>query len=565
MLGPLQDLFSSDGFMPHGHCYMWNPTLIRIHVIADGITAVSYTSIPFSLAYFALKRRDIPFNAMFWCFGLFIVACGATHYMDIWTLWTPTYWLAGLLKAFTAAASLPTAIYLVRLMPQALKIPTPSILQATNDQLRKTSEELRATQARLEIGIDERTGALRRANAELVREIAERRQTEEALRVSQQKLRHAQKMEAVGRLAGGVAHDFNNLLSVVISYSAMLLETVEQEHPMYDEIKQIEAAGLRAEALTQQLLAFSRQQVLQPRTVDLNEVVQGVEKMLGRLIGEHIALETSLARPLGLVQLDPRQIEEVIVNLVVNARDAMPRGGRILISTSNTAADARGNATQVVLTISDDGEGMDDATLERIYEPFFTTKDVGKGTGLGLATVFGIVQQSGGRIDVESELGKGTSFRIYFSRNDEGITEPRPSTSPPSVLTGTETILVVEDETVVRNLVVEILHRHGYRVLSAANAHEALALSGRVTEPIHLLITDVIMPTMDGRELAFRIAETRRETRTLLMSGYPNYILDPRGAVDPGVHFLRKPIQPRALAQSVRDVLNGASARVETS
>jgi signal transduction histidine kinase len=542
----LADLFSSDGFMPHGHCYLWNPNMVRLHVISDAVTALSYTSIPLTLVYFARKRRDVPFHWMFWCFGLFIVACGATHYLEIWTLWNPTYWLSGVVKAITAAASLPTALLLVKLMPQALAIPTPSSLRAANERLKATTEELRSAQATLEKRIEERTSALREANEELTQEVSERRQAEEALRVSQTKLRHAQKMEAVGRLAGGVAHDFNNLLSVVLSYSDMLLERMAPDHPMFEELKQIEGAGVRAAALTQQLLAFSRQQVLQPKAVVLNDVIGGVDKMLTRLIGEHITIRTSLAPDLGLVHVDPTQMEQVIVNLVVNARDAMPRGGVIDITTANV------DSGHVLLTVTDHGEGMDAATLERIYEPFFTTKDLGKGTGLGLATVFGIVQQSGGRIDVDSAVGRGTTFRIYLPRISARTTETTDD-APQSAVAGTETILVVEDEAIVRDLVVQILERQGYTLLSASSGKEALELCERETRRIDLLVTDVIMPVMDGRELAERITALRPGIRVLLMSGYPNDVLR---EIDPDVQFLRKPIQPGPLAKRVREVLN---------
>jgi signal transduction histidine kinase len=555
MLGPIDSLFSTDNFMPHGHCYQWNPTLIWLNVISDGITALSYTSIPFTLVYFARKRPDLPFRWMFWCFGLFIVACGATHYLDIWTLWTPTYWLAAVVKAITALASLPTAYLLVKLLPRALSIPTPETLRAANEQLRATTDDLRSSQSMLEVRIEQRTAALRHANEVLTQEIAERRQAESALRISEQKLRHAQKMEAVGRLAGGIAHDFNNLLSVVLSYSDMLLQTAGPDHPMHGELKQIQSAGLRAESLTHQLLAFSRQQVLQPKPVLLNDVVQSIEKMLTRLIGEHIELVTSLEPTLGLVHVDPGQIEQVIVNLVVNARDAMPKGGRVVISTANAPSEDGAN-TEIVLTVSDEGTGMDGGTLEHIYEPFFTTKDVGQGTGLGLATVLGIIEQSGGRIAVESAVDKGTTFFIRFAEMKGSAQNPSVDVATTNLPTGTETILVVEDEAMVRDLVVEILRRQGYTMLSAASGHDALAICASVTQPIDMLISDVIMPVMDGRELAERIAAAYPKIRVLLMSGYPNDVLDPRGVIEQGIPFLRKPIQPRALAIRVREVLD---------
>jgi two-component system cell cycle sensor histidine kinase/response regulator CckA len=534
--------------------HSWSSSLVDLYVVSEGVIAASFAIIAAALFYLAKRRRDLPFAWIFWSFGVFILACGATYAVDLWSVWTPSYWAAGVLRALTAAASLTTAISLVRLLPRALSVPAPGALRSSNEQLRRTTGALQQNKAQLELTIEARTVELQRANEELRHQVADRQQAEEALRVSENRLRQAHKMEAVGRLAGGVAHDFNNLLSVVLSYSSMLLEGLEQDHPMRAELTQIEDAGQRAAALTQQLLAFSRQQVLQPRPVALNEIVSRAEKLLKRLIGEHIALVTSLDPKLGLVDVDPGQIEQVIVNLVVNARDAMPRGGRIVISTSAVPAQD-GEGPQAQLTVADDGVGMDAPTLEKVYEPFFTTKAVGEGTGLGLATVLGIVQQSGGRIDVESEVGEGTTFFIRFPRMSSPDSASMPAVARAAAAPGTETILVVEDEAVVRDLAVEILRRHGYRLISASSGEEALAICRDPEYPIDLIVTDVVMPVMGGRELAEKIAVQHPEIRVLLMSGYPNGVLDLDEALAPDTNFLRKPIQPKELARRVREAL----------
>ncbi|HEX3769413.1 MAG TPA: ATP-binding protein [Polyangiaceae bacterium] len=542
-------------FAPYGDCHSWSPSLVELYVVSDAIAAASFVAIPLALFYFARRRRDLPFGWMFWCFGVFVLACGAVCSTDVWAFWRPDYWVVGVVRALRAATALPTAILLIRLVPQALSIPEQGALRSTNERLRRTTGALRKNKAVLELKIEERTAELKKTNEELRQQIADRRQAEEALRVSENKLRQAHKMEAVGRLAGGVAHDFNNLLSVVLSYSSMLLEGLAPDDPMRPELTQIEDAGQRAAALTQQLLAFSRQQVLQPRPVALNEIVARAEKLLGRLIGEHISLVTSLDAKLGLVNVDAGQIEQVVVNLVVNARDAMPKGGRIVVSTRSAPAEGD-EGPQALLTVADDGVGMDAATLEKIYEPFFTTKGVGEGTGLGLATVLGIVQQSGGRIDVESAVGEGTTFfvRLPMMPGREAGDEPAApkSVAPP----GNETILVVEDEEVVRDLVVEILRRHGYRLLSASSGEEALGICRDPEYPIDLVVTDVVMPVMGGQDLARTIAAQYPAIRVLMMSGYPNDVLDMNEGLDPDTDFLRKPIQPRELTRRVREVLN---------
>jgi two-component system cell cycle sensor histidine kinase/response regulator CckA len=378
-------------------------------------------------------------------------------------------------------------------------------------------------------------------------------------------LRQANKMDAVGQLASGIAHDFNNLLSVILSYSDLLSADLNESDPMRADLKEIEGAGLRAVALTRQLLAFSRQQVLQPHVVNLSEIVQGLENMLRRLIGEDVELIVSNGTRIGRIVVDSGQIEQVIVNLAVNARDAMPKGGKLTIETAEVfldEADALEHGgvkpgPHVMLAVTDSGMGMDKATQVRMFEPFFTTKEVGKGTGLGLATVFGIVRQSEGTISVCSELGMGTTFRLYFPAARAELTA-RASVIPPAndSLRGSEKILVVEDDERVRSLACTILRKYGYHALEAQSGGDAFLLCEQHTAPIDLLLTDMVMPRMSGRELAKRLLIVRPQMRVLYMSGYTNDAALRHNTLDSTIAFLQKPITPEALARKVRETLD---------
>jgi PAS domain S-box-containing protein len=402
----------------------------------------------------------------------------------------------------------------------------------------------------------------------IIKDISERRKLEEHLRQSQ-------KMDAVGRLAGGVAHDFNNILTVVLGRSQMLLQRLDPESPLVRDIRLIAQTGERAMTLTRQLLAFSRKQVLQPRIVDLHAAVAEMEHMLRRLIGEHIELITVRSAALGRVRVDPGQIEQVILNLAVNARDAMPRGGRLLVEVSNADVDAviphlpdLRAGRYVRLAVSDTGVGIDAATQARIFEPFFTTKDVGKGTGLGLATVYGIIAQSGGHIGVVSEPGQGTRFEIHFPRIEDpadAAVEPPPARG--GAPHGSETVLLVEDDDSVRDLTREILHGHGYQVFVAPHPGEALLFCERFDAPIPLLVTDIVMPQMSGRQLADRLRRLHPEMRVLYMSGYTDDAILHHGVRDAGMALIQKPFTPEALARRVRQVLDGGSptGTVETA
>jgi two-component system cell cycle sensor histidine kinase/response regulator CckA len=374
--------------------------------------------------------------------------------------------------------------------------------------------------------------------------------------------RQAQRLESVGRLAGGIAHDFNNLLTVINGYSEMVLADLPAGASTRDSILQIREAGERAAGLTRQLLAFSRQQVIEPAVLDINAVINDTLKLLRRLIGEDVNLVTRLDPDLGHVVADAGQLQQIIMNLAVNARDAMPGGGTLLIETSNTAFDETYLATHpevrlgshVMLAVTDTGVGMTPEVQAKIFEPFFTTKDIGKGTGLGLATVYGMVKQSGGWIWVYSEPGRGTTFKVYLQRTDEPLSRMR--TPVPAGLHGNETILVVEDQSDLRALAIAALSRYGYSVHGAGSGNDALAFCRDFQNPIHLVLTDVVMPDMNGRELAGRMAALRPDTHILYMSGYTANVIVHHGVVDDGVAFLQKPFTPESLAAKVREVLS---------
>ena len=379
----------------------------------------------------------------------------------------------------------------------------------------------------------------------------------------EERLRQAGKMEAVGMLAGGIAHDFNNLLTIINGYSHILLSSLPADDPNHTAAEQIMKAGERAAGLTRQLLAFSRRQAPQPRILDLNQLIAGLENMLRRLIGEDVDLRLVSGGELGQVSADPGQVEQVIMNLVVNARDAMPRGGILTIETTNVELDAhytRGRGAlkpgpYVALVVSDNGAGMDPGTRARLSEPFFTTKGQGKGTGLGLTTVFGIVKQSGGSVEVYSDPGHGTSVKVFLPRQDHSVNEEI-VLSPVPGGRGTETILLVEDDETVRKLVRETLVHHGYTVRDAPDAAAARRIAKSYPGPIHLLITDVVMPREGGRELAASLTRLRPETKVLFMSGYTDQAVVNNGLLNSAAAFLQKPFTPAALAAKVRETLD---------
>ena len=388
-------------------------------------------------------------------------------------------------------------------------------------------------------------------------DVTERKQLEE-------QFHQAQKMEAVGRLAGGVAHDFNNLLTAILGCADLVLDSLQAGVPEREEVEEIRKAALRAADLTRQLLAFSRQQVIAPTVLSPNDVVANMDKLLRRLLGEDVELRAVLASDLATVKADASQLEQVLLNLAVNARDAMPDGGKLTIETQNVELDheyVRGHLSAqpgpyVMFAVSDSGVGMDAATQARIFEPFFTTKEKGKGTGLGLATVYGIVKQSGGWIWVYSEPGHGTTFKVYLPRVTEAAAPAAPSPAPPASVRGSETVLVVEDDEMIRKLVQKVLKANGYTVLVAASGGDAERVAAQHDGPIHLLMTDVVMPGLNGREVAQRLAAQRAGIRVLYLSGYTDDAIVHHGVLDPGVAFLQKPFTPAVLGRKVREVLD---------
>jgi nitrogen-specific signal transduction histidine kinase len=375
-------------------------------------------------------------------------------------------------------------------------------------------------------------------------------------------LRQAGKMEAIGQLAGGVAHDFNNLLTVISGYGQLLKGRLSPQD--LDHLEEILKASDRAAALTRQLLAFSRRQILTPQVLDLNSIVANLENMLRRLIGENIELKTVQQSGLGRVKADPGQVEQVIINLAVNARDAMPEGGKLTIETANVDLDgtyARSHAgvlpgPYVMVAVSDTGIGMNAETLAHMFEPFFTTKEKGKGTGLGLATVYGIVKQSVGYTAVYSEPGHGSTFKVYLPRVEEAVTKAESAKRGPGLAKGLETVLVAEDEEGVRSLVGKVLESYGYKVLEVREPGEALTIVEQYAKPIDLLLTDVVMPHMSGKELATRLTTVHPEVKVLYMSGYTDDAIVRHGILEAGTFFLQKPFRPSALVQKVREVLD---------
>lgn len=565
MLEFFRKLFSAD-FMPHGMCYFWNPSVLWLNVTADSVIAAAYYFIPFLLFYFARKRRDIEFKAIFVAFGVFILACGSTHVLGALTVWVPVYRLDGVVKAVTAIASVATTVMLVPLLPALIRLPSPSQLQLVNRQLEAEVRERRAAEERvrqvnddLERRVAARTAELAQTVDELRREIARREEVE-------RELVQSQKMEAVGRLAGGVAHDFNNLLTVILGYGEILREQLQSDPEALESADEILRAGQRASTLTSQLLAFSRRQIAVPRVIDLNQAVEQMERMLRRVIGEDIELIIRTTPELGAIVADPSHLDQVIMNLAVNSRDAMPDGGKLILETANVSFTDKyvgkhlniQPGSYVMLAVSDTGTGMDEATQSRIFEPFFTTKGQGKGTGLGLSIVYGIVRQAGGEIMVYSEPGHGTVFKIYFPAADQ-VPEQSAEVGETRRDRGTGTILLVEDEDQVRSLTSSILSRHGYRVLTAASGAEALQIAREHSEPIHLLLTDVVMPGMNGGALAQEMRRLRPEIRILYMSGYTDASITGEAAFAGDVAYIEKPFTSAALQEKVHEAIRNAA------
>ena len=684
----LHELLSS-AYMPHLYCYLGSTALALTQVIADSVIGLAYLAISGTLIYLIYRgRRELPFHRLFLAFGLFIIACGATHFLEAVTVWKPVYVFEATIKVLTAIASVATAVMLPFAVPQIISLGQKAraseerraLLEAILIQRDTAQAALKESHAILEQKVLERTAELTKTNEALEAEISERRRNEQELQQSEERfsiafhssplpmtistesegryldvnnaflalvglrrqavvghrasdlgfwidpkdrsvmvkrmreegrvlwfpakilgsgavireamvsaerveiggqpcvlaitedttetkrlqaqLQQAQKMEAIGRLAGGMAHDFNNIVGVIIGFSELSLGKLDPGLPVAQHLAQIRLAANRAANLTRQLLAFSRQQVISPRVLDLNNVVNDVSTMLTRVVGEDITFLFEPTVLLGSIMADAGQIEQVLTNLVINARDAMPNGGEITIATANVALDEHDVHARepvkagkyVVLSVRDTGSGMDEATKARIFEPFFTTKEPGRGTGLGLASVYGIVKQSGGYIWVSSEVGRGTTFELYFPQ----VREDAENVSTPPIgdesLGGSETILFVEDERSLRSVTAVALRSEGYIVLEAEGPAEAIRLLETYAGPVHLLLTDVIMPGMNGVELSKRLKHLRPELKVIFVSGYGGDHLTRQISDTPDAVLVEKPFSKVALLQKIRDV-----------
>ena len=687
--------FDTEGFMPHGYCLMWRPAVFWLNLISDAVIALSYYSIPFVLLYFAMRRRDLVFRWMFVMFGIFILGCGTTHVMGIWTLWYPDYAVDGLVKALTALVSIATAIMLWPLMPQALAFPSPSQLARANQDLNREIGERRQAEAvvrqlndELEERVRARTAELEAANERLRQEVEERRHAEERLAAGEQRyrqvielirealwihcdgrivfannaaaqmfgaggpeqfvgrpamdiidprdreraaertkilvgarrpvpltemrlqrvdgrplvaeiqavpfdhegrpavlavarditmrkdieeqLRQSQKMEAIGQLTGGLAHDFNNLMMVVIGNLDRLDGALASNQQAREMAHSALSAALRGSELTRKLLAFARKQSLQSTVVDLNDLVSSMTSLLGRTLGEKIQVEVRIGRNLWPIETDPAQVESALANLAINARDAMPNGGKLMIETANTSLDAAYAAENpdaapgdyVMLAVTDNGTGIAPENLGRVFEPFFTTKGPGKGSGLGLSMVYGFMKQSGGHMKIYSEVAHGTVVRLYFPRTGSvpaTASAAAEAPAPQETAAHGELILVVEDNAEVRRTAVSQLRDLGYRTIEAANAKEALAqLDG--AQDIALIFTDIVMPGgMTGWELGTAVKALRPDLPILYTSGFSESSVQDDRAHAASRHFLPKPYRKRDLAQKLQQLLSEAT------
>lgn len=527
----IKHFFDTTMFAPHGICLQWEPEILAVHIVSDAIIALSYFSIPFALGYFVSKRKDVEFGYLFWAFAIFIMACGVTHIFSIYTLWVPVYGLEGLAKAVTALASIVTAIVLWPLIPRLLLVPSPAELQTARA---------------------------------LLEEEARHRREAEAL------LSHRQKMEAIGQLTGGVAHDFNNLLMVISGNLEMAHRAIGQFREGANErlmrlIQNARHGAERATTLTHRLLAFARKQPFDTKTIDVTLLLKGMSEFLGRTLGEQIDFQIVPAERLWRTETDPHQLEAALLNLVVNARDAMSAGGTLFIKACNSYIDeeyARLNSDvspgeYVLIAVTDTGIEMDGDTREKAFEPFFSTKETGHGTGLGLSQVYGFARQSGGFATIESELGKGTTVKMYLPRSEaEPEQNATTSATAANAIGCGETILVVEDDENVRRYVVETLEELNYHVLEAGDYAQAIQTFQANATQIRLLLTDVVMPGKNGRLLSEELLQINPKLKVLFMTGYSRNAIVHQGRLDRGVELLQKPVTQTALATKIRTILS---------
>jgi PAS domain S-box-containing protein len=657
----LASLFE-EGLSPHGICLLWDPGLLWLLAGSDISIGVAYFAIPIGLAALVIKRPELRFGWMFWLFALFILACGTTHFMDVWVLWHPDYAVQGVIKAFTAIASILTAALLWAILPKLQALPTPAQFRRISDQLsdetsrhERTVEQLRRTEESFQllvenvhdcamfvldpsgvvvswnegaqrikqyqaaeiigrhfacfytpddqdagkpaqaletaarIGTCQEEGRRVRKDgtdfpadvsinpirdqdgtlvgfAEITRDITRRKRAEQELEQARAALAQSQKMEAVGQLTGGIAHDFNNMLAAILG-SLDLMELRQETFSLRANkmLGVIRRAADHGAELTRRLLAFSRKQALAPALTDINRLVSGMSELLRRTLGEAVTVETVMAGALWPAFVDPNQVESALLNLAVNARDAMPQGGRLTIETGNAFLEedyARRHGDipvgqYVFIAVSDTGSGMPADVLKHAFEPFYTTKAVGSGTGLGLSQVYGFVRQSGGHVELYSEVGRGTTAKLYFPRPDMELdfAAIEREAAADALQFGTETILVVEDDEDVRSYSTNAARHLGYNVLEAADAHGAIAILDARPD-IRLLFTDVGLPGLNGRDLADHAKASRPELKIVFTSGYARSAIGNLGLLERGVLFLPKPFRIESLAQVLRSALD---------
>jgi signal transduction histidine kinase len=524
--------------VPHGACLLWKPELIWLNAISDAVIAGAFFVTAFVLAFFVWRRRhDVMFRSVFWAFAIFVAVCGVTRLLSILTLWVPAYGIEGLAKGFLALISVGITAAFLMLLPRILVLPT-------RIQLRQALEAL------------EEEVRLRRSAEAMAQRFRE-------IEATESQVRQAQKMEAIGQLTGGVAHDFNNILTVITGTIEILGEAVKDRPHLAQITNMIGAAAARGADLTKHLLAFSRRQPLQPRSVDVNAVVVEAARLLRPTLGEQIEIESMLAHDSAPALIDPSQLSTAILNLALNARDAMPNGGKLTLETKNVVLDENYAAMSsevtpgnyVLIAVSDSGKGIPASLLEKVFEPFYTTKDVGRGSGLGLSMVYGFVKQSNGHIRIYSEEGHGTTVKLYLPQA-AGVADALPAEAGISeFVRGDESILIVEDDALVREYVVTQISRLGYDTMAANNAAEALVIING-PERIDLLFTDVIMPGgMNGRQLAIEAQTRRPGLKLLYTSGYTENAIVHHGRLDAGVLLLPKPYLSSDLARMIRTAL----------
>ena len=522
----------------HGASLLWKPELVWLNVVSDAMVAIAFFTTAYVLAFFLWRRRELMFRGVFLIFAVFVAVCGLTRLLSIYTMWVPAYELEALTKTFLALISIPVTAVLLLSLPRIVASPT--------------RVQLANAYARLEEEVRQR----REAEA-MVKRFEEKEATDA-------KLRQAQKMEAIGQLTGGVAHDFNNILTVITGTIEILSDAVKDRPHLAQITELINGAATRGAELTKHLLAFSRRQPLQPRNTDVNALIIDSARLLRPTLGEHIEIESMLAHDSAPALIDPSQLSTAILNLALNARDAMPEGGKLTLETKNVVLDenyARMNSevkpgNYVMIAVSDTGEGIPGNLLEKVFEPFFTTKEAGKGSGLGLSMVYGFARQSNGHIKIYSELGHGTTVKLYLPQATAGGAEE------PATVTGSyagehsdQTILIVEDDPLVRQYVLAQIGRFGFKTLAAGNAAEALAIIDG-PERIDLLFTDVMLPGgVNGRQLATEAVKRRPELKVLYTSGYAENALVHHGRLDAGVLLLPKPYVSVALARMLLTAL----------